>query len=686
MRWRLIRWGVAAFLVLLVAGAVIGILTFDPESQKTRIIEAVKRATGRDMQLKGPIKLALSLRPSIEVRDIVLSNPPGFSRPDMAVVEKVDLQLALLPLISQRIEVDKLIVTNPDIRLETDAKGQPNWVFTPAQTLPPTAAGGGSGGGGKSAPMAIDLQNLRLDNGAFSFHDGKSGKLSTLTVKQIATKAVSLDAPLHLIATFVVEGGEVALTIDTGPLGRLSDAAATGPWPVKLAVAGPGGKIGIEGTVANPATGQGIDLGLTADISDLSVLAQSARQTMPAMRSLTFSAKVKDDPKGPAHGLLLHDVKLTSPEGSVTGELAVAFGPPMNLTGSLKSDRIDADVWLTSAPAASSTPAPASPPGVLPGPAEAKTRWLIPDRPLPFASLQSTGADLKVAIGALRFGGADYKSITAHAVIHDGVLTVDPASADLPQGHVGMTLTADTRKAPPPVHVTLRAPGIALGPLLAALGKPAYATGNLEVLADLHGIGASAHAIAASVDGHIGLALAGGTVDIKGIGGAAARIKEAVHPGAPAGYTELRCMALRLDFSGGVGTVKALAFGSAQVNMEGSGSVNLADETLAVSLRSHAVVSGARVIVPVRVSGSIAAPQTRVDEIGIAQSNAAAIGALLSGGKLPGGGGDVCPGALASARGQAAPAVEPVSPSEAPAQPPQPKLPNAGQLLKQLFH
>ena len=60
-----------------------------------------------------------------------------------------------------------------------------------------------------------------------------------------------------------------------------------------------------------------------------------------------------------------------------------------------------------------------------------------------------------------------------------------------------MTLSADGSAAQPPVAVTVRAPALALKPLLAALHQPDYATGNLEVLADLHGAGISPHAIAA---------------------------------------------------------------------------------------------------------------------------------------------------------------------------------------------
>lgn len=711
-------WILGGFLLAVAVAAGIGLLLFDPEAQKPRIVEAVKQATGRDLVIKGRIGLALSLRPTLEVSDVTLSNPPGFSRPEMVSIGKLDLQLALLPLLSKRIEIDRLIVTRPDVRLETDAKGNPNWVFTPAEKpaaaplATPLAANGG-----KSEPMAFVIRTLRLDESVFSYRNGKTGQLDTVPAKQIETSLAAIDAPLHLTAAFAFNGSDVTLTADTGPLTRLTGqtpqgtpqgtpqlgaAPAGGPWPVKLAITVAGAKIGVDGAIANPVSGGGLDIVVKADIPDLAALGKVTQQDLPPLKSVVLSAKVTDDPKGLAHGIALHGLKLSSAAGDVAGDVAVTFGPPGGpfggLTGALKSGKLDLDTLFPPATAAKpAAKAGAAAPAFAPAFAAApKPKWLIPDQPLPFGQMQMANANLQLNVGTLRFAGADYKTIEAHVLLKDGVLTLDPASADLPEGHLALTLTADAGKTAPPVHLTLRAPAIALAPLLAELGEPPYATGNLEIVADLHGAGESPHAIAASLNGMLGLAVAGGSVDVQRIGGAGARILQAVNPQkSGSGATVLRCFALRLDFVHGLGAVRALSIGSSLVNVDGSGTVNLGDETLALLLKSRTLVGGTAVTVPVKVSGPIAAPQTRVDEIGIAQANAAVLGGLFGGstGTALGGAekpvvGDICPNALALARGQAAPepapAVTPAAPSPAPAQPAKP--PNAGQLLKQLFH
>ena len=67
----------------------------------------MKRATGRDLALNGKIGLEPSLWPTIQVSDVTFSNPPGFSRPQMASLQGMELQLGLLPLLSSRIAIDR---------------------------------------------------------------------------------------------------------------------------------------------------------------------------------------------------------------------------------------------------------------------------------------------------------------------------------------------------------------------------------------------------------------------------------------------------------------------------------------------------------------------------------------------------------------------------------------------------
>src|SRR5580658_296291 len=132
---------IGGLIVLAVAGIAVLVARFDPNRFKPQIIAAVRSATGRELTIGGRIALSLSLQPTLEVSDVGFSNPPGFSRPQMATLHKLELQLALIPLLSKRVQIEQLVLQQPDILLETNAQGQSNWKFGSAGTpgtTPPT--------------------------------------------------------------------------------------------------------------------------------------------------------------------------------------------------------------------------------------------------------------------------------------------------------------------------------------------------------------------------------------------------------------------------------------------------------------------------------------------------------------------------------------------------------------------
>ena len=148
--WRYGLAGLAALVLLVVAGGTVFLARFDPNNLKPRIAAAVEQATGRKLALNGPIHLSWSLWPTIAMQDVALANPPGFSRPQMATLQRLDLQLAVLPLLQGRVVIARLVLVHPDIRLEQDAQGHSNWQFAPVATT----AAAGSPGSAVPAPSA----------------------------------------------------------------------------------------------------------------------------------------------------------------------------------------------------------------------------------------------------------------------------------------------------------------------------------------------------------------------------------------------------------------------------------------------------------------------------------------------------------------------------------------------------
>ena len=778
---RISIWSIVALVVLIVVvvGAVIA--TFDPNSYKPQIVAAVKRATGRDIDLKGNIHLALSLQPTLTVQDVSFSNPPGFSRPQMATLQQLDLQLALFPLIHHQIEIDRLVLVKPDILLETNTKGQSNWTFTPqsAPSAPATPSSGGQPG--EPAQTNINVEKLEVQNGTITWRDDATNRTAVLGVTTLTTTAPSPDANLHLAMNATYNGNAFILAGDVGPLTRLQQAAAKTAWPIQLTIQAAGAKLALDGSIAQPEQARGYTVKINATVPDLTALAPFAGGApLPPLHDITLAAQVADSghPLPDVSSLMLHigasdlsatvpglklaklDVAIPKPDQaaqialqatldnqpatlngtagllpvllsggkttnpvpmdlaaqllgssiSVKGTAAYANGLP-SLQATIKSEKLDADALIAAlakptAPQAAAG-APASAPAPAPAPKPAASNRIFPDTPLPFAMLRKADANVTLAIADMIWDKAQYKSIAAHLDLHGGALKVDQIAADLPAGHLSGALTAADTPPAPPVTIRLDAPALALGPLLAAMGKPGYVSGNLEVHANLSGAGASPHAIASSLNGTLGLAMANGTVDNRLLGSTLGSVLNAVNAldlVGRGGTSAVQCFAARLNANHGIGMLQPLVLSSSLITMEGGGTVNLGTETMDLRLRPQGRVAGAPIVVPLKVEGPIRAPSVNSDTAATIGANAGTVAGTvlgsatplglvtgaLGGQKLLGGGGEAvnCGAALAAARGEAAPATATAphpAPAQAPAPQQQPKLPNPGQLLQKLF-
>ena len=164
MRWRRIVLIVIGLVVVLPIAAIgIFIGTFNANGWKPRIRDAVMRATGRELSLNGPISLKWSLVPTIKARDVALANIDGGSRPQMVTAQSIEAEVALLPLLSNRIEIPWLVVIKPNVLIETTQDRRGNWVF--AKPAAPNARAITNRSASLRPPSAQSTAEMRTDSG-----------------------------------------------------------------------------------------------------------------------------------------------------------------------------------------------------------------------------------------------------------------------------------------------------------------------------------------------------------------------------------------------------------------------------------------------------------------------------------------------------------------------------------------
>lgn len=502
-----------------------------------------------------------------------------------------------------------------------------------------------AGAAGLPEPSALKLHIGAGDLGAV---------VPGLQVRSLDLTGAGMDAPAQLD----FQGSLNELPIAIG--GRLGPAAALLPlanrsFDVDLAARAAGATLAAKGKVANPRRLAGIDLALTGQAPDLALLSPLAGRPLPKLTDLAVQARLADRPGGAA----LQGLSLTGAQADLAGALqyAVEHGRP-TVRADLTSRRLDLDALQAAMPPPPPAPPPLQPAPPSPPPPAPHPARLIPETKIPVGVLREADGDVSAKIALLRMGGIDYRNVVAHLVLTGGNLAVAPIAGDTPGGPAQGALEIEAAGAVPSVGLMLHAPAIAVAPLLAALHMPADASGTVMLDADLHGTGDTVRALAGTASGRFGLAMVGGQVDNALLTTLFGKVLNSAHlPAELAGHTDIRCFALRLDATNGLAKVSAFTLDTSRLGLTGTGTVNLADEALALELRPVLRIGGNGVAVPVRVTGTLAAP-----EAALAAMEGGRVGAVI--GALGGmGQAENCGPALSLARhGAAGPAPPPPAP------------------------
>lgn len=169
-----------------VAGAVAYAL-FDGEQYKQRVSKRVVDLTGRAMTVNGKAELDLTLPPRIVLNDVRLKNARWGSRPDMARIRRVEIQINPLRAISGGDSVAQVRLDGADVLLETNPQGVGNW------EMGGFAAGAGAIGalgvlnalgliGATSSSSPPALPPIIVSNPTVTFRDGNTGHQQTVSL------------------------------------------------------------------------------------------------------------------------------------------------------------------------------------------------------------------------------------------------------------------------------------------------------------------------------------------------------------------------------------------------------------------------------------------------------------------------------------------------------------------------
>ena len=629
LKWLLIVGGGVA--ALAIAALLIIPLFVDVEKYKPEIEKQVSSAVGRPFAIKGPLTLSLFPWAGVAFSDLHLGSPPGFREKELLFVKSFDVRMKLLPLLSKEIQVQRFVIEGPKIVLEKDRAGRGNWEGwggPQEKPAPRTDAPPASKGPMEGLPLrGLAVGEFAVRNGALVYIDQSSGSRREVSDLNLELKDVSLDRPIRLLLSAVVEMQPVSVEGQIGPVGP---EPGKGKIPLNVSVKALKELTAtLKGHLQDAMSGPQFDLALTVEPFSPRKIFTALKAPFPvatadpeALSRVGLRSKIQ----GSMQQVKLADGALDLDESKlVFSATAKDFAKP-DLTFDLTLDKINADRYL---------PPPAEKSG------EAKKEQPAPPKKTDYLPLRTLVVAGKARVGALTAKGLKIQDINLTVTGRNGVIQIDPLLASLYKGTLSARAAADVRQDVPRSAVTLQVKNVEAGPLLQDYLKKDFLEGTANIDANITAVGDAPERIKRSLNGKGHAVVSNGA--IKGID-LAGMVRNVT---ASFGLSQQGGEKPRTDFSelnapftvtDGVVNTPGTSLVSPLLRVLATGKANLVDESLDLRVEPKVVSTlkgqgdvkeRSGVTVPVLVKGTFSSPSFQPDLKGMLEKS-------LMEGTLPG--------------------------------------------------
>jgi uncharacterized protein involved in outer membrane biogenesis len=594
-RKRQIWIGLAGFVGVAAIGLAIFIARFDQKQAKDYIAAAVSKATGRQLNINGDLKLDLGWVSKVSASQIQFANADWSKHPQMAEVGNFDVEVDLWQLITKfRLVFPTVTISQPKVVLEKTADGTANWEFRTGAAVTDTVTPQ------KRTDFPV-IQKLVINDGMLSFDNQETKTLLELKITE-AQGGGFLEEPVKLKAEGVYQKLPITLSVDGGSYENLRSSKE--PYPLRIDLGAGKLKAKIDGNLTEPLEMKGEDVTLDIQGDDMAKLYQLIHLVFPT----TPPYRLK--------GHLKHEGKVWSFENfsgkvgdsDLAGNMRVDTAPKRPfLKADLTSNLLDFDdlAGFIGGKPGTSPGETASEEQKKQAAAEKNSDRIFPDQHYDLERLRTMDADVRLRAKKILAPKLPIDNLNATLNLNDGVLRFTPASFGVANGRVEIYSTFDGSKAPSAVNIDARLRQLDLKRFLTASSVAQKAVGPIGGRVVLRGTGNSFRELMAGASGNSFFVMSGGQisellVELAGLD-VAHSLGIVVRGDKP---IPIRCAVLDLQGTDGQMAVQNLVFDTANSIISGEGKIDLRDEKVnlvvipapkdfsPLSLRSYIRVAG----------------------------------------------------------------------------------------------
>ncbi len=481
-------------LIVLVLGAgAFFIKTLDLNNYKELIVNKTKEATGRDLVISGDIEHTLWPRLGLTLGQTTFGNAPGFGDAPMATIEKININVAVMPLLKKKVEASKLVLHGLKVNLHKNTQGVTNW----DDLIPEESASEADTEESTDAPeLDIVINGVEVTDAELLWQDDQVGTKVEIASFNLSTGELVDGQATDVKMNLKLKNADPLMDADLAIVTKaLFDSKAQ--------------TLSLQGLdVALHSTGESfpngaMDLDLTSNVSGNFATQKYSMQNTDIKIAgtgdafpegkLDVSMQTNIDADVANEALSLTSLVVSMLDTQLTGNASVKSFSKPDVKFSLASELLDLDKLLPTSSAeekAESTPADENAPIEL-----------------PTKTLRDMRVNGDVTVGKLIVSGMTMTNVKATITAKGGLLQVTPMSMNLYDGSMKGKASIDVRGDTPKYALATDLAGVQIDQLsIDFLGEEkAYMRGVCNLSLDINTVGNSVADLKRALDGNVKL-------------------------------------------------------------------------------------------------------------------------------------------------------------------------------------
>jgi len=622
------RWGMIGAILLTIA-IVVFLVIFDWNWFRGPLGRFASARLDREVVITGDLRVhPWSFSPKAEALGVRIAQPDWAAKADpkgspagtpMAKVDRIAVQIKLLPLLKGDVILPLLAVDRPDVRLLRDGSGKANWTF-------------GDPNAPKTPLKLPAIQHFIINDGQLRYEDQQRDVFFLGTVN--SNEHATADGR----GRFVLEGkGQLNRSPFTALVtgGPLLNISPNRPYPFDARVDAGSTHVLAKGDITKPFNLGLFETQLSVSGTDLNRLYALTGLTLPNTPPYKISGHLT------RNGQRFDFKKLNGRIGDsdVSGDLFVLTGRERPyLEADLQSRRLDFDDLgsLVGAAPATGRGETASAGQKVEAAQRDATQRLLPDATLQVERVKAMDAKVKYRALAVNAPNLPLQKVRLDLTLEKGVLTMDPIAFTFSRGDLAGKVRLDANPKVPRTDLDLRLTNAKLEDFITIKndGKPAV-EGGVMARAKLTGYGNSVHRAASTANGQVTLVSPKGQIrqafaELLGVNASKGLLLLLSKSDKE---TSVRCAVADFNVKDGVMTSNQIVADTGVVLARGKGTIDLQNERMDLRIDGDSKKPRlVRLFIPITIKGPFMSPKVGLETGGaVAQGGiAAALGAFVS--------------------------------------------------------